>query len=211
MGSMGFGGEGRVIKEAIQFVEEFERETTSQIIKEEWIGKKFVIINTMEDNGKLDYDGTELLEDDENIKKWLEDEKDYVPVFNKLHSFILPLTINSAMGSSSGLATYSFFIFKLSKKNIEGFEQKVKNTKFNDDNDGKVNIEQVQDILLAFKNNFELNKNTDDSLVYGDYYVIIHVSPHLFNTWLDIVNGSISKKLSQGSKDTVEGKCGNCQ
>src|SRR3989344_288106 len=208
MGSMGFGGEGRVIKEAIQFVEEFERETTSQIIKKEWIGKKFVIINTTENNEKLDYDGTELLEDDENIKKWLEHEKDYVPVFNKLQSFILPLTINSAMGSSSGLATYSFFIFKLSKKNIEDFERKVKNTKFNDDNDDKVNIKQVQDILLTFEENFELNKRTEDSYVYSDYYAVIHVPKNLFDIWLDIVNASISKKLSQGSKDTEKGKCG---
>ena len=52
-----------MIQEAISFVKEFEaNQTKSQNEKEDWKGKKFIIINTEESNNRLKYKDFEIFE-----------------------------------------------------------------------------------------------------------------------------------------------------
>ena len=48
-----------MIKEAIAFVEKFESDTTKQENREDWIGKKFIVVNV---NENISYDGYNELE-----------------------------------------------------------------------------------------------------------------------------------------------------
>jgi len=62
-----------MIQEAISFVKEFEDEAaqSDRMVSEHWKGKKFIIINTQESDGKLTYGGYEILENNKQIEKWL--------------------------------------------------------------------------------------------------------------------------------------------
>lgn len=66
-----------MIREAIQFVEEFEKDAVLEKEREDWLNQKFIIINTVDENNILKYNGSEILEDEQKILEWLDKNKHY--------------------------------------------------------------------------------------------------------------------------------------
>src|SRR3989338_5551097 len=156
-----------MIKEAIAFVEKFESDTTKQENREDWIGKKFIVVNV---NENISYDGYNELENDQQVKEWLEKHPPYKIILDKIDHYILPGPINSALGSSSGLATYSFFAFRLSKAILDSlklkpdedrsFKDKAIQTKFNDEElDNSILIDQIHNVWFRFKDDLDTHKD----------------------------------------------------
>ncbi|MGH2611442.1 MAG: hypothetical protein ACRDFB_00155 [Rhabdochlamydiaceae bacterium] len=158
-----------MIKEAIAFVDRFGNMQQSA---KDWKGKKFVIIKTRKENRNLVYDGFESLENDNVIEQWIDKNKHFKIIMENLRGYILPATINKALGSSSGLATYSFFAFSLSEKNLENLQTKIDKTKFSDEKDNQIDINIIQKILKDAIP--DLTKKINNVFQYLGYYVLIH-------------------------------------
>ena len=212
-----------MIQEAINFVKEFEaNQTESQNEQEDWKGKKFIIVNTEELSNKLKYKDFEVLKNDGEIEKFLENNKHYKEFFNKLNKNILPLGLNKALGSSQGLATSCFFAFRLSKKNMEGYKTKL-DTTFKGMKKLDVDVEKskintlFEEILNIEKNNvlkalFE-DKSDAENFKHENYYVVINVQKYLFEEWNKIINDFINQRASalRSTLKGIEGKCSICQ
>ncbi|MBI5390468.1 hypothetical protein HZB02_03195 [Candidatus Woesearchaeota archaeon] len=181
-----------MIKEAISFVEKFESDQTQQRTKEDWKGKKFVIINTKEEHGKLCYDGVTLLQNDEQIKLWIDDNKHYTPFLSDLNRYIKPIINMKSIGSNSSFLSMAFFSFRLTEKNISGFEDKLDKLDFNDEklNEG-IDISNIRSVLKEF-----YNTNKDKSGDYKDYILLIETNPIQLKNWINYTNEFIKERYA---------------
>src|SRR3989344_294855 len=117
-----------MIKEAIQFVEDFEENQSNHPQsneREEWKGKKFIIVKTKEDdNGNLEYDNSEKLENDETIREGIEKNKHYREFMNQVRYYIFPHK-NFFNKTRRGLSSATPLAFKLSDANLGNFKNKI--------------------------------------------------------------------------------------
>ena len=98
-----------MLKEIIEFVDKYDENQPEQQFEKDYVGKKFIIIKTKEKDDHLEYDGFEILDDDFKIKEWIDKNKHYEKIIKKFNDYVLPSSINKALGSVKGLATFSFF------------------------------------------------------------------------------------------------------
>ena len=200
-----------MLKEVITFVEKIdENPTVRQIPTDDWRGKKFFILKTKDNDDVLTYDGFELLEDNSKIQMWCDKNKHYTEILEKLNSYILPSDLRKALGSTSGLITFSFFTFKLKEKNFENLETKIKKTKFSDENDDTVKIKKIQDVLISAIP--DLQKRSNDSFDHLDFYVIVHTTKERFKIWKEVADHFITNRMSYGKKNQrTDGLCFVCK
>jgi len=198
-----------MIREAIAFVDRFEL-NQQQIVKD-WKGKKFVMINTIEEKDNLVYDKLEIIDNDSAMIQWIKSNRHYKNIIENLDGCILPSSINKAMGSSSGLATFSFFVFKLSEKNLGNMMKKIKKTKFFDEKDDEVSIETIHEILINAIQ--DLAKKIDGNFQYLDYVALIHVDKTRLEKWKTCTDNFIKEKMSSGksTEKQHDGKCPMCE
>lgn len=202
-----------MLKEIITFVEqinEVKRETKSQQqLRKAWKNKKFVIIKTKEQHDNLIYDGLDILENDDAVQQWINKNTHYKTIMGSLNDYILPGTINKAIGSTSGLASYSFFVFKLSDKNLNKLKEKIDKTKFSDENDDKIQIKNIHKILKDASS--DLTKKTNGNFKYLDFHALIHTNEKRFQEWKKVTDDYVNKKMSYGkATQRSEGKCFVC-
>lgn len=203
-----------MLKEVITFVEKInegkEKAQSQQQLADDWKGKKFLIIKTKEQNDNLIYDGFDILENDNVIKQWIDKNIHYKAIMESLKSYILPETINKALGSTSGLASYSFFVFKLSDKNLNNLKEKIDKTKFSDENDNEIQIKNIHKILKDAVPN--LLEKTNGNFKYLNFYALIHTNEGRFEKWKKITDDFINKRMSYGkATQRSEGKCFVCK
>lgn len=200
-----------MLKEVITFVEKIDKEkNVKQQLVKDWKGKKIVIIKTKEKNEKITYDGFKVLDNENKIADWLNKNKYYKKIIENLDRYILPTAINKAIGSTSGLATFSFFVFKLSDKNLNNFEKKINKTKFSDENDDKIQIENIHKILKDSA--YNLKEKTDGTFKYLDYYALIHTVENRFKEWEKVTDDFINDKKSYGkATQRSQGECFVCK
>ena len=199
-----------MIKEVIAFVDKCgDVDLDLQPSKSNGSEKKFIIIKTKNKDGSLEYDGLESLDSDDKTNGWLSNNKQYEGVIKNTDCYILPSALNKAMGSTSGLATYSFFVFKLSKKNLERFEHKINKTKFGDSRDNEVKIEEIHKILKDAMP--DLREKSDDTFKYLEFHVVIH-NKERFPAWKKIAEDFIDKRTAIGKKsELIKGECFVCK
>lgn len=190
--------------------EERRNGQSQQQLADDWKGKKFVIIKTKEDYDNLIYDGFEILENDDAIKRWIVQNSHYEAIMKSLERYIRPATPNKALGSKSGLASYSFFIFKLSNNNLNKLEEKIDKIKFSDENDNKIQIKNIHKILKDAVP--DLTEKTNSAFKYLDYHALIHVNKKRFEKWKEITDKFIGTRMSYGKATQLsEGECFVCK
>ena len=199
-----------MLKEALSFVEKFEADSTRQPIREGWRGEKFFVIKTKKGGEKLVYNGFDVLDDDSSVKVWVDINEHYREVLGNLKHYILPATINKAMGSTGGLGTYCFFMFRLSKKNLNGLKEKINKTQFSDGKDTEVGTNNVQEVLRDSIP--DLTEKIGDNFKYLDYCCLILTDGAKFGAWKTAVDNFIKERMSSGRKiqKSLEGDCFAC-
>ena len=211
-----------MIKEAIQFVERFEQDKTESSEKsEEWRGRKFIIVNTKEDEDKgLSYDGFEILKNDGEIEKWIKKHDYYGSFLENFSYYIFPrqLDSNKALGSKQGLMTFTLLSFKLSEKNLENFKVKLQKTNIknlcNEKSELKL-LEKIKNLYYLFYE--DLLKECKNGLgglkrSFSKFITMINLDNGNFNKLFDITKKYIeesSRKLRKSSKN-VTGRCFVC-
>ncbi len=202
-----------MLKEIIAFVDKYDENYQGAPPEKDWSGEKFFIIKTKECDDELEYDGFEILDDDEKIADWIDKNKHYEKIIKNPSKYVLPSKSksapNKALGSNSGLATYCFFAFKLSEKNLGNLMKKIEKTKFpNDLHKGL--IENIHKILKDMESEF--TKKSDNVFTYLDLHVLIHTNKKQFIKWEKITCDFIRERLSQGktSLSINKGECFVC-
>lgn len=197
-----------MLKEVIKFVEKNKIGEQSNVV-EDWKDKKFFVIKTKEENNQLVYDTKLILEQPDEISDWLDENNHYKDIIEHLSDYILPIDLNKALGSSSGLATCSFFVFKLSEKNLGSLEKKIIKTKFSDKRDEELNIKYIHQILKDAKQH--LIEKTENEFKFLDFVALIHTDEERFATWKRVTEDFIKEKTSYGKKNLqTDGKCFVC-
>lgn len=197
-----------MLKEIITFVDKYN--DNGNQLKKDWKEKKlkFVIIKTKDKNDSPSYDGVEILDDDIEIKRWIDKNKHYEEIIKNINRYILPSGINKALGSTGGLATYSFFVFKLSEKNICDLEKKIDKTKFQKD-EHKELLQHVHKILKDAIP--DLTKKQDGNFSYLNSFALIRTDGKRFAKWKEITDEFIEERTSEGNKSlSTDGKCFVC-
>ena len=197
-----------MLKEIIEFVDKYDENQPEQQFEKDYVGKKFIIIKTKEKDDHLEYDGFEILDDDFKIKEWIDKNKHYEKIIKKFNDYVLPSSINKALGSVKGLATFSFFAFKISEKNLENFEKKIDNTQFPD----KKNKLLIDDIHKILKDAMpDLKEKNDEIFRYLDFCALINTDKKRFNKWDKITCDFITDRTSQGKASlSIVGRCFVC-
>lgn len=199
-----------MIKEAIAFVEKFESNQTQQENRKDWKGKKFIIINTKDDNGKLVYDCSKILEDDDSIKSWIDKNEHYRNLLNGINNF-LRVKKNKGIGSNVGLS-YAPFCFKLSVSLIENIQDRINWFNFTKE-DVYFGLDDFKDIYQVyddFTHSFSYNEKVgNDSYLYDEFYVLINVNKEKLDIWINSTNKFIINRESEGKK-SINGRCSNC-
>lgn len=206
-----------MIREAINFVEEFENtEESLQSKREEWRGKKFIIINTKENKERnLEYRGFEILKNDEEIEEWINKNKYYQDFLENISHYIFPreLSQNKALGSTQGLMTFNPISFKLSEKNLRNFDKKLQGTNFESilsKEEDYCFLDGMKSIYSSFKK--DLFGKTKDLGALENSIVLLDVNEKVFNKLYELTEKYIkdsSKKLRKNAKN-IEGECFVC-
>ncbi len=197
-----------MLKEIIVFIDTYDKNKPEQKFEKDYAGKKIIIVKTKEKNNFLEYDELEILDDDSKIKEWIDKNKYYEKIIKNFDGYILPSMLQKALGSMSGLATYSFFAFKLSDKNLNCFLKKISQTKFSK-NEHETLIKNIHKILKDAAD--DLKEKNDNTFKYLNFYVLIHTGEERFVQWEKIASDSINKKTAQGKASLViDGECFVC-
>ena len=169
---------------------------------------KFVVVSVDDEIEKVGE--VSLLEDDFKGFEWLKEYKGKI----KDCSFSAGNN-NKALGSVSGLLTFSPFSFKLTQKNFDGFIKKFKKTKLSDRQTGTLpekivsewsKIRNIEDDL------YENIKSLTEKTEIINSYVLICPGKEKFEEWMECVEdlrSMIFAQLKAGDKD-VDGKCPSC-
>ncbi len=199
-----------MLKEITMFVDKFNSQKQSGSKGRYGNGKlvdKLIIINTKKKNDLLVYDRIQVLDDEDRVKDWKKSNIHYGKIIQNVMYYVLPSAINKALGSTGGLLTYTFFLFKLSDKNLAKLSSKIDKTKFRDSHDEL--IKTIHAILHAAES--ALVKKIDNKYQYLDFYVLIRVDKDTFEDWHKIACDYIEKKRSIGNtSSTVKGICFVC-
>ncbi len=170
--------------------------------------EKLIIINTKKENGLPVYDRIDVLDNEDKVKAWVKGNKHYGKIIRDMKEYLPAATkpeSNKALGSTKGLLTYTFFVFKLSKKNLADLAKKIEKTKFQN------NPDQLNDTFQAIYRSAEsaLVKKTENKYDYLGFYVLICVDKDTFERWHKIASDYIKQKISVGNENlTVKG--GTC-
>lgn len=196
-----------MLKEAVMFVNKYDK-SESQTLEKDWTEKKFVIIKTKIKDTSSAYAGLEILDSDLKIRKWMDENKHYKKIIKNFDHYVLPHSINKALGSTSGLATYSFFAFKLSEKNLVGLDEKIDKTKFPKDN----NTELIEGIHKVLKDAMpDLTEQHDNAFGFLDFHVLIHTDEKRFVEWDKIACDFIKERTARGKAAlSIIGNCNIC-
>ncbi len=199
-----------MLKEIITFVDMYNKESPTQH-KEPRSGKQIIIIKTKENKNddSLMYNGLEILDDDSKVNGWIDKNKHYEKIIDSFRDYVLPGEPNKALGSTSGLITFTFFAFKLSQKNLDDLKKKISKTKFLKKNHS-ILIENIHEILNDALP--DLTKNKDNTFNYLDFHVLIHTDEKRFIKWDKIASEFITERTSIGKKTSVvKGECFVCR
>lgn len=188
-----------MLKEIIKFTEKLPKEVFT--VEGNWEEEKFFIIKTREQNNKLVYDGYEIADDSSAITRWIDENEHYKDIVQRTGDYILPSERNKTLGSVQGLSTYSFFVFKL-PKNPSDLDKKINKTRFNDERDDEIQIENIHEILKVAKS--YLMEKINGNFKFSNYTVLIHTDKTRFEKWKKIADHFIEDKMSYGKKTMQE-------